>query len=72
MQKQLECKTEGERSNREINVILIICYVLKVLKFLSLVCVTDVAAQKHNISKINSEKMYAAFFLFLFKHRDST
>lgn len=72
MQKQLECKTEEDRDNKEINVILIRCYVRdQVLKYLSLVCVTDVAAQKHNISKITSKKVFFLFFLF-FKHRDST
>lgn len=54
MQKQLECKTEEERGNWKINVVLARYYVRimlnNVLKFLGLVSVTDVAAQSQNFS----------------------
>lgn len=54
MQKQLECKTEEEKGNWKINVVLTRYYIRimlnNVLKFLVLLFVTDVAAQNQNFS----------------------
>jgi len=54
MPKQLECKTEEERGNWKINVVLTRYFTRimlnNVFKFLGLIFVTDVAAQNQKFS----------------------